>query len=345
MQTLILVIIVISFLFLNAFFIASEFALVRLRGTYLEAIKKEHNFRSRLLIRMHQNLDVHLSVCQFGITLATLGLGWIGEPTFAKVFELIFLNPYIAIGLGTFVSFAIAFLFIAYLHIVIGELAPKSLAIRKPEQVASFIAVPLYFFYLIIFPIIWLLNISAKGILKIFGVTEPQKEPSYSLKELKLILNASHLHEDLTKEDLQILSRVLDFTGSTVGDLMKPIHEMQALSTKQTLSEVSTVILGCRFSRYPIYNTEQTKIIGLFDIKGLLPYLMHNDKLPPIEKLKCPIMLINQNIPAIDLFQQFREQDAHFAVVVNEAGDYVGFITLDDILRASLTRNFNHKPL
>jgi CBS domain containing-hemolysin-like protein len=345
MQTLILIIIVISLLFLNAFFIASEFALVRLRGTYLEAIKKEHNFRSRLLLHMHQNLDEHLSVCQFGISLASLGLGWIGEPAFAKIFELIFLNPYVAIALGTFVSFAVAFLFIAYLHIVIGELAPKSLAIRKPEQVASFIALPLYFFYLIISPIIWLLNISAKGILKIFGVTGPQKEPVYSSKELKLILSASHLHEDLTNKDLQMLNRVLDLTGLTVADLMKPIHEMQALSTKQTSSEISTVVLGCRFSRYPIYNAEQTKIIGLLYIKELLPYLIHNEKIPPIEKVKRPIMLIKQTLPAVDLFQQFHAQDAHFAVVVNEAGDYVGFITLDDILRASLARNFNHKPV
>ncbi len=337
MQTFSYILLAFVLVLLNGFFVAAEFAIVKLRGTRLEAFGPAQGFSGRVLMKIHHQLDEYLSACQLGITLASLGLGWIGEPAFAHLFKTIFLTNVSAEAVATFFSFIFAFLLISFLHIVVGELAPKSIAIRKVEKVALLTAVPLYFFYWAMFPIIWLLNQSAIIILKIIGISGDHKDHIYSAKELKLILNASHMHEDLTKDELQILDRVLDFTDLTVGDLMRPIHEMKAICADQPLNKTLATISRYHLSRYPIYvNSTQQEIEGVVHIKDILEYVLQKKSIPEINKITRPIIKTELESPAIELFHQFREGSGHFAVVKNDVGKYVGFITLDDILSVAL---------
>jgi CBS domain containing-hemolysin-like protein len=337
MHIFLLIIVSFVLVLLNGFFVAAEFATVKLRGTRLEAIKTEHGISGRVLTTIHRHLDGYLSACQLGITLASLGLGWIGEPAFARLFEAIFQNTVLINAFSTFLSFIVAFLIISFLHIVVGELAPKSLAIRKVEKVALMTALPLYGFYWAMYPIIWLLNSSANVILRLIGVGEAQKENIYSIKELKLILNASHMHEDLSKNELQILDRVLDFTNLTVGDLMRPLHEMKAIYVGQPIDQIIKSIASFHLSRYPIYaGMDKDDIIGVLHVKDLLDYVLQKRALPSLEKLKRPIIEADLASPAIDLFHQFRAGAGHLAMVKNDMGKCVGFITLDDILSVAL---------
>lgn len=337
MDTFLFIIIAFILVLINGFFVASEFAIVKLRGTRLEAIKTEEGLKGRVLLKIHHHLDEYLSACQLGITLASLGLGWVGEPAFAKLFESLFLNSYVATALAVLLSFILAFLLISFLHIVVGELAPKSLAIRKVEKVALATAIPLYIFYWVMYPIIWLLNKSSNVVLRLVGVDESQHSHAYTASELKLILSASHMHEDLTKDELQILGRVLDFTDLTVGDLMRPISEMKSVSLGEPIAKIFQTISSYHLSRYPIYSDiDPEEVIGVLHIKDLFEYIIMKKPIPPLEKLKRPIIQIKLDSPAIEVFHKFREGEGHFAVVENEVGKYVGFITLDDILSVAL---------
>src|SRR3990167_8978009 len=179
---------------LNGFFVAAEFAIVRLRATKVEALAQAHGWRGHILRTVHNQMDAYLSACQLGITLASLGLGWVGEPAFAHLLEPLLAaigieSPKLVHGIAFFTAFAI----ISYLHIVVGELAPKSWAIRKPELLSLWTAVPLYLFYWAMYPAIFLLNASANAILRIAGQGEPgpHHEHHYSRDELKLILHSS----------------------------------------------------------------------------------------------------------------------------------------------------------
>lgn len=335
-MTTLLIIAAFILVFLNGFFVAAEFSIVKLRGSQLDAIKS-HGYTGHVLKIIHKHIDEYLSACQLGITLASLGLGWIGEPAFARVFEKLLYNVDLAHALATLSAFILAFFLISYLHIVVGELAPKSLAIRRVEKIALLTAVPLYFFYWAMYPIIWLLNKSANLVLKIFGITTSPVEHSYSADELKVILTASHMHEDLTKDDLRILNRVLEFTDLTVGDLMRPIQELKAVEADQPLAMTLTKISEFHFSRYPIYeNSDKEKIVGVLHIKDLLEAIVQNKTIKSILELKRPFLEFGLDAPAIDVFHAFRMGSAHFAIIKNEVDKIVGFITMDDVLSEAL---------
>lgn len=337
MTIAILILLALTLVLLNGFFVAAEFALVKIRGSQLLALKAQEGFRVRILKKMHSQMDEYLSACQLGITLASLGLGWIGEPAFADLFEKIFHNFEIARAAATLLSFTVAFFIISYLHIVVGELAPKSLAIRKVEQIALLTAIPLYYFYHVMYPLIWLLNKSAGQILRLMGIQQKQTEHVYSADELKVILTASHMHDDLSKEDLRILNRVLDFTELTVADVMRPIHELKLVAANESIGEILNTITKYHFTRYPIYEgNDHDKIIGVLHSKDLLEHSLQKKPMPTMSELKRPILEFPVETPAIEIFHEFRRGSAQFAIIVNEVGKAVGFVTLDDILSEAL---------
>ena len=173
MSNILYIFLAVALVLLNAFFVAAEFSMVKLRSTRLEVIKKTHGLRGKILDQVHQHLDTYLSACQLGITLASLGLGWVGEPAFAHLLEPIF--TYLSITSSQFtvaISFATAFFIISFLHIVIGELMPKSLAIRQAELISIWTAPGLYLFYWVMYPIIWILNTCSNLLLKLVGLSE-----------------------------------------------------------------------------------------------------------------------------------------------------------------------------
>ncbi|MCB5188800.1 hemolysin family protein [Methylobacillus caricis] len=321
---------------LNGFFVAAEFGLVKLRQTRVKAIAKTYGWRGRILAKVHGQLDAYLSACQLGITLASLGLGWVGEPAFAKLLEPLLHqigvdSPEIIHG----ASFIIAFFTISYLHIVLGELAPKSIAIRQAEKVGLWTGVPLYAFYWIMYPAIWMLNTSSNWILQKAGLsTGHAADAQYSADELKLILRSSRASEELTKDEWNILAHTLDFSDLEVADLMRPFNEAISLSAENTFEQNLEIISQHRYSRYPFVE-KNGKVRGVIHLKSLFLAKFEAEELQDLSRFVHPAPFVSPDMPAIELFRRFREGKAtHFAIVGRKGQEPVGFITLDNMLGA-----------
>jgi CBS domain containing-hemolysin-like protein len=334
MISLSLILFALGLVILNGFFVAAEFAIVKLRHTRVQAIKNVAGVRGRILAKIHNHMDAYLSACQLGITLASLGLGWVGEPAFARLVEPLLLlfnidSPKVLHG----VSLAVAFTFVSFLHIVLGELAPKSLAIRRPEAISLWTAIPLYSFYWLMYPAIWFLNKSANLILRLFGLSKHHEhEGSYSPAELKMILSTSHLHGQLAQQEKETLEHILDLATLTVADVMRPSDEMLALNVNAPLQENIDKITQYHFSRYPIYENDPNNLIGLVHVKVLFAALNKDKELHDLKSFLRPILEVDRDMPATDLFEEFRKGFSHFAIVKNDTGSLIGFVTLDNIL-------------
>jgi CBS domain containing-hemolysin-like protein len=341
---------------LNGFFVAAEFGLVKLRATRVQAIARTNGLPGRLLAKVHGHLDAYLSACQLGITLASLGLGWIGEPAFAAL-----LHPLFALlgikseQLIETISLFFAFSVISFLHIVVGELAPKSWAIRRAEQVGLWLAIPLYGFYWVMYPFIWILNTSANGVLRLFGLSaEHSHDTHYSTDELKLILRGRRLSgaSAYNADEWNTIAHSLDFSSMTVSDLMRPVHEMIGLRNDVPVAENIQTIAHHRFSRYPLFaDASGERVLGLIHLKDL--WLAHegagrglpgtraawkhdeyNLKQDALRQHVRPVQYVEPNLPALELFRRFRNGAPHFALAGHRGAKPIGFVTLDDLLGA-----------
>ena len=337
---------------LNGFFVAAEFGLVKLRPTRVKALARTNGLPGRLLAKVHGQLDAYLSACQLGITLASLGLGWIGEPAFATLLHPLFsLLGVESEKLIETVSLFFAFTVISFLHIVVGELAPKSWAIRRAEQVGLWLATPLYGFYWVMYPFIWVLNTSANFVLRLFGISaEHGHDAHYSTDELKLILRgrrhggASSYNED----EWNTIAHSLDFSRMTVSDLMRPAHELVGLRNDLPMRDNLAVISRHRFSRYPLFaDASGERVIGMIHLKDLLlagdgaprgfHFTFSKDAAEKIDKLSRhvrPVQYVAPNLSALELFRRFRKGAPHLAIVGRKGAKPIGFITLDNLLGA-----------
>ncbi|KRW61228.1 hemolysin family protein [Pseudomonas sp. TTU2014-080ASC] len=324
---------------LNGFFVAAEFAMVKLRATKVEALAAENGWRGHILRTVHNQLDAYLSACQLGITLASLGLGWVGEPAFAHLLEPLMA----AIGIESQqvihgVAFITAFFIISYLHIVIGELAPKSWAIRKPELLSLWTAVPLYLFYWLMYPAIFLLNASANAILRIAGQGEPGSgnDHHYSRDELKLILHSSRA-SDPNDQDMRVVASAVELGELEVVDWANSREDLISLPLNAKLDEVFSVFRRHKYSRYPIYDEDNHEYVGVLHIKDLLLQLSLLEMLPSalsLSDLMHPIERVNRHMPLSDLLEQFRQGSTHFALVEEADGKVIGYLTMEDVLEA-----------
>ncbi|AOY01830.1 hemolysin family protein [Jeongeupia sp. USM3] len=316
---------------LNGFFVAAEFSLVKLRPTRVKAIAKAVGFRGRMLARVHLDLDAYLSACQLGITLASLGLGWVGEPVFAALLAPVF--AWLGVGnpaLVHTVSFVFAFSAISYLHIVVGELAPKSMAIRMAEKVGLWTAAPLFAFYWAMYPAIWLLNHSAFWVLRLLRLDVGHGHDShYSAEELKLILRTSS-RDAVDRDALRVLAHSLDFGKLTVADLMRPFSEAVTLRFDDPWARQLATIRAHRFSRYPVVGDDD-HVLGMVHVKDLL-LLSNEEDEPDLDAHLRPALRVNEDMPAEELLRRFRGGAVHFAVIGAKGEAPYGFITLDNLL-------------
>lgn len=340
MLSLIYILLALALVLLNAFFVAAEFGMVRLRQTRVKVIEETYGIRGKILARIHKNLDAYLSACQLGITLASLGLGWIGEPAFSALlmplFDLIVIIPTTMIH---FLSFFIAFSILSFLHIVVGELMPKSLAIRQSEKISVWTALPLYWFYWLMFPAIWLLNTCSNYLLKLTKLNRTHKgENFYSTEEIKLILNTSHLHGEIKKAERDILEHTLEFADLQVTDVMRPIDEMVTLNINQPIDQLLKIVMETRYSRYPIIDGISNNMLGIIHVKDLFSVLYEYQKINSLKEIIRPILKVPAHLPALDLLRKFREGMPHFAVIYHGAESPVGFITLDNLLHILVGR-------
>ncbi|MES2036817.1 MAG: hemolysin family protein [Pseudomonadota bacterium] len=336
MDNLLLVLAALLLVLLNGFFVAAEFGLVKLRQTRVRSIAKTSGLRGRLLFTVHQHLDTYLSACQLGITLASLGLGWIGEPAFARLLHPVFsLVGVDSAELIHGISFFFAFFVISFLHIVVGELAPKSMAIRMPERVSLWTAPALYAFYWAMYPAIWTLNFSSNKVLKWIGLSaEHGGDAHYSPEELKLILRGSHGGKKETRDEWSIMAQVLDFGGLEISDLMRPINEVVAMYKGSSLEENMQTAARNRFSRYPYFDEDEETVLGMLHLKDLFLAQQAGKPLDDLSKHLRQVEFVPPTMPALELFRRFRKGAPHFAIVGVRGSKPVGFLTLDNLLSA-----------
>ncbi|MDQ3200317.1 MAG: hemolysin family protein [Verrucomicrobiota bacterium] len=319
--------------FLNGFFVAAEFALVKIRMSQLEALADEGNTRAARAQTVAGDLDAYLSACQLGITLASLGLGWVGEPFLAQMLQ----PAFVLVGISsptviTTVSFLLAFSVITFLHIVLGEQAPKILAIRKPLPATLIVSGPLRLFYLIFKPAIWFLNASSNWVLKHVLRTAPVKEGelAHSEEELRLILDESEKSDEVSSIGRDILVNALDMRRRVVRDIMTPRGDVIYLDTEQTFDENVQKALESRHTRFPLCRGHLDNAIGLIHIKELVP--MMRDPAPDLMKIKRELIPVPEMMSLEKLLNLFLVRHAHLAVVVDEYGGTVGMVTMENIL-------------
>jgi CBS domain containing-hemolysin-like protein len=327
---------VVLLILLNAFFVAAELALVRIRDTQLEAFVTKGDRRAQMARHIVTHIDAYISTTQFGITLASLGLGVVIEPVFRDLLEPLFewlkitaeaVQSGIAIGVGFFVN--------CYLLIVVGELVPKAIAIRHTLQISLWTANPLNWFYRISFPFIWLLHRSSQFVLRRLGFSTEGFHSIHSEEELRLVLSASQGAAGGTAAGRNIILNALDLHHRTSREVMRPRHEITAFNTDATITECLALAEKTRYSRFPICEGgDLDKMPGVVHIKDL--YALRDkartaaDLLPVVRKL----IYIPETVRLEKLLQLFLERKSHFAVIVDEYGGTTGIVTLENVLEA-----------
>ncbi|WP_395682664.1 hemolysin family protein [Dokdonella sp.] len=317
---------------LNGFFVAAEFALVKLRQTQAATLAASRGWRGRLLGDVHSRLDAYLSACQLGITLASLGLGWIGEPAFARLIEPLLARLGIGAESTQVVALVFAFTLISYLHIVLGELAPKSMAIRRPERLSLLTAGPLYAFYWLMYPAIWLLNASANRMLRAFGLGAGTHgdEHHYSREELRLIVHAKHASR--AGEEYSMMQHALDLPELVVGDVLRTRDQLASLRDGMDREAVLSEFRRSRYSRYPWFEADGDHVRGVLHMKDLLRAMSEHGEVDDVAALLRPPILLPLHTPVLDVLKRFRTGDTHLALGIEESGRVAGFFTLEDIL-------------
>lgn len=319
---------------LNAFFVAAEFAIVKVRSTRVQELVREGVRGSSAVQNAIGDLDAYLSATQLGITLASLGLGWIGEPAFASI-----VSPILA-TLGIWsekvvhsVSLTVAFALITFLHIVLGELAPKSLAIRRPEETSLLVAPPLRLFYRVFYPALWFLNSSSSFFLRLLNITPAsESELAHSEEELRLLLAESHRTGTLSASKRKLLENVFDYTRRSAKHIMVPRADIVHLSLLRPLSQNLDTIRQTQHTRYPLCGEDIDHVVGMIHAKDLFQPVEGLRDSSDLMKLKRDILFVPESRPLELLQRDFQQRRVHMAVVVDEYGGTSGLVTLEDIL-------------
>lgn len=318
---------------LNGFFVASELAIVKIRGSQLDTLIEQGDARALVTKHITNHLESYISATQLGITLASLGLGWLGEPFLAHMIEPVFAllgihSPVVV----TTASFILAFSLITFLHIVLGELAPKSLAIRKPVELALWLSPPLGLFYIIFRPIIRFLNLSANLLLRYVLRVEPvdESEQAHTNEELRVILTESREAEEVTPLGEQLAVNALDLRDRVVRDIMTPRSEVIFLDYEEPFDGELLKAIESRHTRFPLCNGALDESVGLVHIKDLLQIIHSGNK--NLQRVQRPIHHVSEMMPLEKLLNYFLSKHAHLAIAVDEYGGAVGVVTLENVL-------------
>ncbi|WP_108670279.1 hemolysin family protein [Peribacillus acanthi] len=328
------ILLIVILIALTAFFVATEFAVVKVRTTRIDQLIEEGKPGAIAAKHVVTHLDEYLSACQLGITITALGLGWLGEPTVEKLLHPVFERFELSSSLNHILSFGIAFALITFLHVVIGELAPKTVAIQKAETVTLLFAKPIIIFYKIMFPFIWTLNGSARALIGVFGLKPASEhEMSHSEEELRLILSESYKSGEINKSELTYVNNIFEFDNRIAKEIMVPRTSIVSLSVDDTLEEIIEVINREKYSRYPVVNGDKDNIIGVINIKDILNAAINKSSLEkPVTDMIKPVIRVIETIPIHDLLLKMQKERTHMAVLFDEYGGTSGLVTVEDIL-------------
>lgn len=317
---------------MNGFFVAAEFAMVKVRGSRIDTLASEGHSRAKLASHLTGNLDAYLSACQLGITIASLGLGWIGEPAIARVIEPLFVifGFHNEVVIHT-VSFILAFTIITVLHIVLGELAPKTIAIRKAETITLLTATPLVYFYKLMYPFIRVLNGTANQLLKMTGI-EPasEKDSAHTEDEIRILMKESHKNGLIDNTELTLVDNIFDFAETNAREIMIPRTEMICLNTNLSLADNKKIALEQMLTRYPVCENDKDNIIGFVHIKDLLKDTTHS--LHDIRQITRPITTVPESMQISTLLKLMQKRKSQISILIDEYGGTSGLVTLEDIM-------------
>ncbi|KRG09188.1 hemolysin family protein [Staphylococcus sp. NAM3COL9] len=317
---------------LTTVFVGSEFALVKVRATRIEQLVAEGNSSARIVKKMIKNLDYYLSACQLGITVTSLGLGWLGEPTFSKLLHPLFEAINLPEALTTTVSFIVAFIIVTYLHVVLGELAPKTLAIQHTEKMALIYSRPLYYFGAIMKPLIWLMNGSARMIIRMFGVDPDANNDAMSEEEIKIIINNSYNGGEINQTELAYMQNIFSFDERQAKDIMVPRTQMATLNEPFNVNELLDTIKEHQFTRYPITEDgDKDHVKGFLNVKEFLTEYASGKPIK-VGNYVHDLPMISETTRISDALVRMQREHVHISLIIDEYGGTAGILTMEDIL-------------
>ncbi|MDE0837795.1 MAG: hemolysin family protein [Kiritimatiellae bacterium] len=318
----------------NAFFVAAEFALVKLKGFRIDALADEGSKAARLTQRIHKKLESYLAACQLGITMASLALGWVGEPTVAALLQPLLHALNLSEAVIHTVAFLTGFIIFSSLHIVVGEQVPKTFAIRKPEPVALWVAYPLHWFYYAVLPLNWLLNASSGAILRLFGVEEAPHHEVLSDEEIKGLIETSEEHGSLASTKATMLQNLFEFDTRTVEEIMVPRGKVSAIDLQDAPEKQDEMLRRIEHSRFPVTDGGDQHLVGVLLIKDLYHLALNGETnwQPRLRELVRDPMVVPETQRIGELFERMRTGRQHMAIVIDEYGAFAGVVTMEDML-------------
>ncbi|KKB74848.1 MULTISPECIES: hemolysin family protein [Bacillus] len=322
---------------LTAFFVASEFAIVRVRNSRIDQLITEGNKRAVRAKQVISDLDEYLSACQLGITITALGLGWMGEPTVRKVLHPLFESLHVSDSISHALSVVIAFCVITFLNVVVGELAPKTIAIQKAEQITLWLAGPLHFFHVVMFPFIWILNASARVLTGLFGLRPAsEKGDSHSEEELRILLSESYKSGEINPSEYKYVNKIFEFDNRIAKEIMVPRTEIAYVSADMPIDEALQLMLKEKYTRWPVYKGDKDHVIGMVNTKQLFTDMLYmteeEKKRLSLESYVRPVIEVIETVPVQKLLIKMQRDRIHMAILTDEYGGTSGLVTTEDIL-------------
>ena len=329
------ILLVIILIILTAFFVASEFSIIRVRGSRINQLIEMQHPKAPAVKQVISNLDEYLSATQLGITITALGLGWLGEPTMRHILKPILEVFHIPAQFSQILNFLIAFSIVTFLNVVVGEMAPKTIAIQKAEQVSLLVSKPLIWFHKIAFPFIWVLNHSAGFITSIIGIKPAsESDVAHSEEELKMLLSDSYNSGEINQSEYKYVNNIFNFDNRTAREVMVPRTDIVNFSKDDTLQDFIQHAKDLRFTRYPIVEDDKDHVVGLVNIKEIFSDITKSKKVKAItlEAFTRPIIRVMENTRIQDLLIKMQKERIHMAILMDEYGGTAGLVTVEDIL-------------
>ncbi|WP_088090181.1 hemolysin family protein [Bacillus sp. OV166] len=321
---------------LTGFFVAIEFAIVKVRPSRIDQLIAEGKKGAVAAKKVVSHLDEYLSTCQLGITVTALGLGWLGEPTVERLLHPLLTVLNLNESVTHILSFGLAFASVTFLHVVIGELAPKTIAIQKAEIVTLYFSRPIIWFNKIMFPFIWLLNGSARLLAGLFGLNPAsEQESAHSEEELRILLLESYKSGEINQNELRYVNNIFEFDERLAKEIMVPRTEISSLTVDDTINEVIKRVKSENYTRYPVTDGDIDNIIGIINVKALLTAKIMNKGNTEELKVKSyinPVIYVIETIPIHDLLVKMQKERTHMAILMDEYGGTSGLVTVEDII-------------
>lgn len=325
-------VLVVFLIFMNGFFVAAEFACVKIRPSRLETLIQEGSKRAAYAKRLTDHLDASLSVTQLGITLASLGLGWVGEPAVATLILPVTQVMGIDAMIGHTISLVLAFSIITAGHIILGELTPKTMAIQSVEKIMLAVALPMLIFHRIMYPFVWLLNHVANWVTRHMGFeAATEGENAHTEEEIRLLMEESHRQGLIDDTEANFVDNVFDFTELNVREIMTPRTDMVVLYLEDSFEDNLAIIMEEQLTRYPICREDKDHIIGFLHVKDLMK-LMVEGKKPNLRKLARKALVVPESMDVNVLLKTMQGSHSQLAIVVDEFGGTAGMVTIEDIV-------------